>query len=175
MGLTPFTYSRFLVPHLCNYEGWALFLDTDMLVIGDVAELFACADDKHAVMVVKNDLKFEWASVMLFNCAHPDNRILTPEYIETNSGMHKCGWTENVGDLPPEWNHLIGYDTPKDAKLAHYTQGIPCHPEVAGMEYEKEWLWTLRSANSTVKWEALMGNSVHAKPVYDRLARHAVG
>ena len=64
MGLTPFTYSRFLVPQLCNYEGWALFLDLDMLVQGDIAELFDLADESQAVMVVKSNARFEWASVM---------------------------------------------------------------------------------------------------------------
>ncbi len=38
-GLTPFTYSRFLVPWLCNYEGWGLFLDLDMLALGDISEV----------------------------------------------------------------------------------------------------------------------------------------
>src|SRR3972149_2649516 len=57
-GLTPFTFSRFLVPWLCNYEGWALFLDADILVLGDVSELFAQVNDKYAVMVVKNKMRF---------------------------------------------------------------------------------------------------------------------
>jgi hypothetical protein len=30
-GLTEFTYSRFLVPYLCDYQGWSLFLDTDFV------------------------------------------------------------------------------------------------------------------------------------------------
>jgi lipopolysaccharide biosynthesis glycosyltransferase len=66
-GLTPFTFSRFLVPYLCDYKGWALFLDSDILVKGDIAELFNLSDDKYTVMVSKNEKRFEWASVMLFN------------------------------------------------------------------------------------------------------------
>src|ERR1700741_4365040 len=53
-GLTPFTFSRFLVPWLCDYQGWALFLDIDFLALADIAELFALADDRHAAMVSKN-------------------------------------------------------------------------------------------------------------------------
>lgn len=88
-GLTPFSYSRFLVPHLCGYRGWALFLDVDMLALADIAGLFAQADPGHAVMVVKNRLRFEWASVMLFNCGHPDNRALTPGWLEQATAPHQ--------------------------------------------------------------------------------------
>jgi hypothetical protein len=30
-GLTQFTYTRFLVPHLCEYKGYALFMDCSPL------------------------------------------------------------------------------------------------------------------------------------------------
>ena len=91
-GLTPFTFSRFLVPYLCDYQGWALFLDLDMLVRDDISELFALADDKFAAMVSKNEHRFEWASAILFNCSHRANRILTPEYIETARKLHGIEW-----------------------------------------------------------------------------------
>lgn len=78
-GLTGFTWTRFLVPYLCHYNGWGLFMDADMLVLDDIDNLFALRDESKAVMVVKNSLSFEWASLMLFNCGHPDNAVLTPE------------------------------------------------------------------------------------------------
>jgi hypothetical protein len=170
-GLTPFTYSRFLVPQLCNFEGWALFLDLDMLVQGDIAELFDLADENSAVMVVKNGARFEWASVILFNCGHPDNRKLTPEYLETAEGLHGIAWTDKIGALPPEWNHLVMYDPPKPAKLLHYTAGMPCYPETKDLGYANEWMTELKQMTMIVPWAQLMGNSVHAKPVLERLAR----
>lgn len=178
-GLTPFTFSRFLVPHLAGYQGTALFLDVDELVLGDVAELFAMADEQYAVQVVKHTtadlepgtkLKFEWASVMLFNCGHPDNAVLTPAHIETAENLHTISWTQAIGDLPAEWNHLVGYDNPKAAKLVHYTQGTPAYPE-ARLEYVNEWDADARKAYSTVPWVKLMGTSVHARPVVNRLQR----
>ena len=36
---TEFTYTRFLVPYLCGYQGKAIFIDCDMLCLGDIAEL----------------------------------------------------------------------------------------------------------------------------------------
>lgn len=177
-GLTPFTFSRFLVPHLCGYDGWALFLDSDMLLAADVSKLFDLADDRYAVQVVKNEKKFEWASAMLFNCSHPENKILTPEYIEEAKGLHQIGWLHQslIGDLPREWNHLVGYDAPtKDAKLIHYTQGIPAYQETQDCEFSKEWKYLLQFAISSEPWETLMGNSVHAVSVGDKkLPRYVV-
>jgi hypothetical protein len=167
-GLTPFTFSRFLVPWLCDYQGVALFLDTDMLVLGDIVELFARTDD-NAVMVAKNRLKYEWASVMLFNCGHPDNRVLTPEFIQTADKLHFMSWTDRVGDLPPEWNHLVMYDEPKPAKLVHFTAGIPCFPETKDLGYGPEWMNELKAAMAAKSWSTLMANSVHAQPVLERL------
>ncbi len=173
-GLTPFTFSRFLVPWLCDYEGWALFLDLDMLVLGDIAELFGYADDRYAVVVCKNELRFEWPSAMLFNSEHPANRILTPDYVDDPKRCkkpHGIDWLEDealIGEFPAEWNHLVGYDPPrKDAKLVHYTMGIPALPEVRGCEYTEEWLRDQKVANSSRPWLELMGNSVHAAKLSD--------
>jgi hypothetical protein len=169
-GLTPFTYSRFLVPWLCGFQGTALFLDIDMLVLSDIAQLFDLADGS-AVQVVKHEARFEWPSVMLFNCAHPDHRCLTPEYVETtdNKTLFGLGWTSNIGDLPADWNHLVMYDPPKPAKLLHYTAGLPCFPETKELGYAAEWMNELKAAMNARPWSVLMGNSVHAKPVLERL------
>jgi len=164
-GLTEFTYSRFLAPYLSNYEGWSLFLDADMLLRADIAELFALADDKYDVMVCKNPHKFEWASVMLFNNAKC--KILTPEYIETAEGLHGIGWTDNVGELPLEWNHLVGYDEPRtDAKLVHFTQGNPMWEETRICEYGDEWYDEfVKMSIAQENWFTVMGGSVHAVQV----------
>lgn len=170
-GLTPFTFSRFLVPHLMDYKGFGIFLDADIGLNGDIAELWALRDPDKAIQVVKHKvLKFEWASVMIFNNEHC--AVLTPEYVSTADGLHTISWADPfmIGDLPAEWNHLVGYDEPNSAaKLIHYTQGIPAFPETEGCEFANEWRLHANTAHSSVPWSVLMGNSVHAKPVYERL------
>lgn len=163
-GLTPFTFSRFLVPYLCDYDGWGLFLDADILLLDDIAKLFAMKDDKYAVMVSKNEEhRFEWASVMLFNCAKC--KMLTPEYIEEAPGLHTITWVDQnlIGDLGPSWNHLVGYSEPSaDVKLLHYTQGMPAYPLTQDSDYALEWAKEHQYMNSIHPWEELMGTSVHA-------------
>lgn len=168
-GLTEFTYSRFLAPWLAGYTGQSLFLDADILVSGDVYDLVAAAyleqveaKREPAVWVVKNPRRFEWPSMMLFNnslCT-----ALTPEWVEDpkNNPYDMALWANEIGGLPSEWNHIVGYDAPRpDAKLVHYTAGIPCWPETKDCEYAAEWRKEAAATISTVSFEALMGKSIH--------------
>jgi hypothetical protein len=155
-----FAFSRWLVPWLCGYKGWALFADSDMLCLADITELWALRDDKYAVMVVQHDhrpretVKYlgnvqtsyerkNWSSVMLFNCARCGE--LTPAYVNTASGLdlHQFKWLrrgKKIGALPPEWNHLVGYDAPDArAKIAHFTLGGPWWNEFSECEFADVW------------------------------------
>lgn len=168
-GLTEFTYSRFLVPYLCGYKGHALFLDADMVVRGDIAELFYVADQNLSVQVNKEQPEFEWASAMLFNNARCQN--LTLDYIENPAhGMFGMEWAEDVGSFPKEWNHCVRYNEPNaNAKLFHYTEGLPCWNETKGAPEDIHWEREHKVMNSTVRWQELMGNSVHAQRTLERL------
>jgi len=157
---TEFSFSRFLVPWMCDYEGWAVFMDCDQLVLEDIAKLWALRDDRYAVQVVKHhhvpkeEVKFlgakqskyekkNWSSVMLINCARC--RALTPDYVNSASGLelHQFKWLESealIGEIPSRWNHLVGYDAPRaDAALVHYTIGGPYFAEYQDCEYSREW------------------------------------
>ena len=64
LASTEFTYSRFLMPALAGYRGWALFCDCDFLWLADIAELFALADDRYAVYCVHHDYRPRESSKM---------------------------------------------------------------------------------------------------------------
>ena len=157
---TEFSFSRFLTPWLSNYEGWAIFTDCDMLVLDDIAKLWALRDDKYAVMCVKHDhepkedekflgavqTKYEkknWSSVMLFNCAKC--KALTPDYVNSASGLelHQFKWLGDdslIGEIPDTWNHLVGYQEARPGmSLIHYTIGGPYFNEYQDCEYAEEW------------------------------------
>jgi lipopolysaccharide biosynthesis glycosyltransferase len=132
-GLTPFTFSRFLVPWLCEFQGSAVFMDADMLLASDITELVQCINEQKAVSVVRSLEIYEQTSFMLLNCAHPSNRKLTPEFIEkTDINLHGMEWAkeEEIGSLDPKWNQLVGYqDVDFSQGNIHYTMGIPAFPE----------------------------------------------
>lgn len=166
-GLTPFTYSRFLVPWLCGYSGKAVFMDSDFMARADLCDM--PIETGHAVCVSKNVRRFEWASLMVFDCEKCQK--LTPEYVQTadNKSLFGMTWAESIGSIPGEWNHLVGYDAPNpDAKLVHFTQGLPCFPQTVKDEHGEEWRRTAKQCVSSASWESLMGNSVHAPHVAGR-------
>ena len=141
-----------------------MFLDADIVVKGDIAELFSYADVvNHDLHVMKDQARFEWPSVMLFN--NMRCRQLTPEYIDNLSDNPLAlNWARSIGDLPEEWNRCVGYSEKKTpAKLYHFTKGIPCWPETQNNEEDPIWFDAFEDANHTVSWDNLMGQSVHAK------------
>ena len=89
---------------------------------------------------------------MLFNCSHHHTRKLTPEYVNTASGLelHQFKWTEEerIGEIPKEWNWLVGeYGVNPDAKIVHYTIGTPCFYEYEDCDYSEEWKEQYRDMN----------------------------
>lgn len=160
LASTEFSFSRFLVPYLSGYSGWSLFIDNDMLMLADIAELWALRDDNYAVMCTKHEhnpgeeVKFlnavqtryekkNWSSCMLFNNAKC--QALTPDYVNQATGLqlHQFKWLDDdsqIGDIPLEWNYLVGCATPVTRpKMVHYTLGGPYFEEYADCEYSDEW------------------------------------
>ena len=163
LASTEFTFTRFLVPELCNFEGWALFIDCDMILTTDIAELFAQADDRYAVMCVQHDYtpkegtkmdgqtqtvypRKNWSSAMLINCGHPSNQRLDMDLVnnpEINGAyLHRFSWLkdEEIGSLDHTWNYLVGvYNDIEKPKLIHYTEGGPWFENYRNCEFHQEW------------------------------------
>lgn len=162
---TEFSVSRFLVPHLAN-NGWALFMDCDVLVRASLNPLlFEMKPDK-AVYVVKHQyapdagIKMDgqvqsnyhrknWSSVCLWNCDHPANKALTVDLVNSLPGrdLHSFVWLQDkdIGELPPEWNYLVGHtqiDT--EPKIVHFTEGGPWFTGFENVEFADEWRAALR-------------------------------
>lgn len=176
VGLTPFTYTRYLTPWLMGFKGKAIFLDADIVARGDIAELMLEAQGDHAVWCVKHEAKFEWPSVMVFDCAHEANKVLTPQYVQENyKQLPTFSWlggrdSDLIGSLPHEWNHLVMYDEPSlEAKLIHFTAGIPIWPETSGCEHTEAWVEEMSFATAAISWKELMGNSRHVPKVKEHL------
>ncbi len=164
LASTEFTYSRFLTPYLSGYEGWTLFCDCDFLWLADIAELIELADDRYAVMCVPHDHRPEentkmegavqtryprknWSSMVMYNCGHSANQVLTAEVVnrETGAYLHRFQWLEDhmIGSLPETWNWLEGWSDKPDAghpNVIHYTRGGPWFENWRDVEYADLWL-----------------------------------
>lgn len=166
---TDFSFSRFAVPHLMGYQGWALFCDCDFLFTQSMRDLFELADPQYAVQVVKRDyqpadgIKMDgqaqqayprklWSSLVLWNCSHPANRAMTPEAMNTQTGswLHGFSWLRDgeIGELPLEWNWIPGVDVRPPFKTVpfgiHYSLGTPSMPGYEHCEYADLWKSELR-------------------------------
>jgi len=160
LASTEFSFSRFLVPYLMNYQGWAVFMDSDMTMISDIAELWQLKDEKYALQVCKHEYtpnvkkkflgntqtiyaKKNWSSLMLMNCSQC--KTLTTDYVNTATGLdlHQFKWLKDeslIGEIPLEWNWLVGeYPYKTNVKNIHFTEGGPYFKEYENCQYSKEW------------------------------------
>ncbi len=160
-GSNDFIYSRFLVPSIMNFKGWAIYADGDMICLEDIKKLWQFRDKKYAVQVIKHDYKTKiqqkywgnknedyprknWSSLILWNCEHHSHKILTPEFIQNQTGsfLHRFSWIDDkdIGTIDKEWNWLaIEYEEKKNIKLIHYTIGTPCFEEYEKKSLSSHW------------------------------------
>ena len=174
---TDFSFSRFMVPELQNFDGWACFVDCDFLFLDDIAEVAALADPSKAVMVCKQthvptaEIKMDdiaqtrytrknWSSFMLFNCGHPANRDLTAKAVNSQTGrwLNGFGWltSDLIGEIPSQWNWIEGV-TDGEPKAVHYSEGGPWFKGYEDCAYAQEW---------TREWR-LWRHDLHANGPYN--------
>ena len=163
LASTQFTYSRFLVPKLMNYKGWAVFCDCDFIFLDDVSNLVKNLDSSKAVYCVKHDYtpkekhkmdgqkqsiypRKNWSSFIIYNCSHPSTKKLTVEKVNSESGayLHQFKWCEDeeIGSLNERWNWLEGWtSTHNHSKpfAVHFTRGGPWFSEWEDVEFAEEW------------------------------------
>ena len=165
LASTEFTFTRFLVPELNNFEDTAIFMDSDMVLTTDIAELIEDVDPNKAVSCVQHDYtppegvkmdgqqqlaypRKNWSSMVVWNCAHPDNKKVTKDLVNnpeiTGAYLHRFSWLsdKDIGLLGPQWNWLVGwYVEGRDGSpsLLHYTEGGPWFSNHINCDYASVW------------------------------------
>ena len=86
----------------------------------------------------------QWSSVMILNCMHMSWRQITPESVQQMTGhdLHRFSWLadDQIGELPKVWNWLADEDGENtDAKLLHWTAGIPLIPQHSEVAHSDEY------------------------------------
>ena len=157
---TLFSFTRFFVPHLCNYdEEPALFMDGDFMVREDIKQLMDLYNPDLAVQCVMHEHKpteyskmdgvlqtvydrKNWSSLMLFTPSRC--RELSAYTVNSSEGwwLHGMRWVQDddIGPLPEAWNFLAGYSNPAiQPKAVHFTGGTPDMELAVQSEFDKEW------------------------------------
>ena len=165
-----FSFTRFLVPYLNNYNGYAIFMDCDMMVRTDIYKVLKEVEPTKAVSVVQHDYaptekskylgkvqyaypRKNWSSFVVWNCSHEKNRKVTPKFVETASGLelHRFTWLldSEIGNLDIGWNWLVGdyVDPPEDVKNIHWTIGGPYFEEYSNVDFSDEWFEMNKEVN----------------------------
>jgi hypothetical protein len=158
---TDFSFTRFLVPELQGFRDWAMFCDGDFLFRWDVKDLVGLIDESKAVMCVQHDyrpteqIKMDgqkqeqysrknWSSLILWNCGHPANAVLTAKEVNHQPGsfLHGFQWLDDdlIGAIPECWNWLEGWSSLEtDPKVVHMTRGIPTMKGYEDIPFADEW------------------------------------
>lgn len=200
LSSTEFTFTRFLVPALQDYKGWALFCDCDFVWDGDIREIFSKLDPKYAVMVVKHEHKpnstvkmdgcqqtqyprKNWSSMILWNCEHPANALLTPDLVNSQTGqfLHRFEWLDDslIGSLDTKYNFLVGWNKESESGKPfayHWTEGGPWFPDYRDCEYKDVWWQYLLdytkelSLNNTQTFAPITWVTSLSRQYYDEVA-----
>ena len=132
-----------------------------MICNTDISELVRLYDPSKAVQLVKHNYETKravkyfgnqndnyprknWSSMVIFNCQHPSNKVLKPQFIQDKNGayLHRFKWLREseIGELDIKWNYLaIEYDPIHSAKMIHYTLGTPCLKDFKSSDMADIW------------------------------------
>lgn len=153
-------FGAFIIAREMGAEA-AMFCDCDFMFRDDITRLFDEFDSRYAVQVVKHEQKVDntvkmdgqvqtayarknWSSCFLFAPQNPANAQMNVAKLNAWSGraLHQFKWLEDseIGDISPDWNHLVGVDQPDDgARGVHFTLGIPSMAGYENQEHADEW------------------------------------
>lgn len=162
LGSTEFTFTRFFVPYLTGFTGQAVFCDCDFIWLCDAKEVLDIAQNlDRAVAVVKHNytptetIKMDnkaqvvyprknWSSFIIYNCEHPSNFRLTPEFLNVAAGstLHQFKWLKDteIKGVSHKYNYLEGWYKDGDPKIVHYTRGGPWFDNYQLVDYAEEWI-----------------------------------
>lgn len=128
---TPFSALRWGIPAACNFEGKAIYVDSDMILRADIGELWDQPFSPGKSIAAKAP---EISCVMLMDCARLKPALGNIERIKSEQGFYRTirkSLTGMVQRFDGDWNCRDGEDyadiNDPNIKLLHYTS-IPTQP-----------------------------------------------
>ena len=133
---TEFSLYRYIIPELCEHQGRAIYLDSDMVCFDDIGKLYDTPLNNYDFLARPGSLgdsKNEtWGlSAMLINCAvchfdleqifdEIDAGLYTYQDLARVSPTFQTHHPQKIGEMDRRWNTFDYYDD--DTAIIHYTQ-----------------------------------------------------
>lgn len=160
---TPFSMFRWFIPEFCNYQGRAIYIDADMAIHRDLAELWnhPLPDGCPGAFAGRMPQK---ADVILWDCANvprhdtpngwtrkPDRHSEIGDYDGRISAARKKAANVLRGSTLPEyWDHRDKFvpDGPDRSGIVHWTKLScqPYHPYKHAFAYDTPYIGTPETA-----------------------------
>lgn len=151
---TGFSFYRFSIPETCLFEGRAIYLDADIVVLCDLKELNDMEMQGHGVLSRPHAKSGYFTSVMLMDCSKLKHWKIQQWVTLINAGI--ASYDMIMGAMPsglnnkdfdsfdPMWNDLDYWN--EKTKILHYTH-VPTQPwKAPGHPFASVFLREMKSA-----------------------------
>lgn len=133
---TPFSGFRWAVPELCGFEGRAIYCDSDVIFLADVAELWEQEFETRKVVMAKGGTAAWRFCVSLWDCARAAAWVKGLGQLRSQAGAHaemmaRFKGAAFVQPFAGQWNYCDNEDFGplSEAKALHYTS-IDTQPQL---------------------------------------------
>lgn len=125
---TPFSGFRWAIPESCNFEGRAIYMDADVIVLCDVAELWAHPMSDDAIVVAKGGKSSARLCTCVWDCKKAKSHLPSLDEMRADPDGHKKMMqlikndTRLVQPYLDSYNNIDGEDLPiEKIKILHYS------------------------------------------------------
>ena len=125
---TPFSGFRWAIPEYCNYQGRAIYMDADVIVLSDIAEMWHHPINGKAIVAAKTNADMTRLCTCVWDCAAAKEWLLPLSQLTTDPDAHQTmmdtikAHPELVQPYQDSYNCVDGEDLPvADIKVLHYS------------------------------------------------------
>lgn len=125
---TPFSGFRWAIPELCNFQGRAIYMDADVIVLTDIAELWNTAFDQNTMVIAKGGKSTARLCTCVWNCAVAENYLPKLQQLKQDPNAHKKlmklikEQPNLVQNYTDSYNCIDGEELPiNEIKILHYS------------------------------------------------------
>ena len=126
--VTPFSGFRWAIPAYCNYEGRAIYMDGDVIILSDIADLWNHPINDGSIVIAKGEPFVKRLCVALWDCKRAQKYLPNIDEMRRDPKAH-AKLMNMIGENPQlvtpfnnNYNCLDGEDLPiTDIKILHYT------------------------------------------------------